>query len=155
MELDEAFRYIGKLGRYQIFIYFLMSFYCCWLSGVQLTGIIFVGYVPKTYYCTPPNGYSANETTPMTEVDNGTMEIDRCHMYEVGDDGIVTTNLTDCVYGWDYESVSGEVSLVTDVSILCIIFLLLFISMKDDFFSNRIIFRIIIIICSNILSLPS
>ncbi len=118
MDLDDAFRYIGKHGRCQVFLYFLLSFYCCWLIGFQMTGIIFIGHVPKTYYCTPPNGYSANETTPVTEVTNETMEIDGCHMYEVGDDGIVTTNLTDCVYGWDYESDNDQTSLVTDVSFI-------------------------------------
>ncbi|XP_072025827.1 solute carrier family 22 member 15-like [Amphiura filiformis] len=119
MELDDAFRYIGKFGRYQMFVYALMSFYCCWLSGFQLTGMIFVGYAPKTYYCTPPSGFLSNETTPVTETNDGTKEIDKCHMYDVTDDGNVTNNLTDCVYGWDYVSQSGEASLVTDFDLYC------------------------------------
>ncbi|XP_072024909.1 solute carrier family 22 member 4-like [Amphiura filiformis] len=81
--------------------------------------MIFVGYGPKTYYCTPPSGFLSNETTPVTETNDGTTEIDKCHMYDVTDDGIVTTNLTDCVYGWDYVSQSGEASLVTDFDLYC------------------------------------
>ncbi|XP_072028119.1 solute carrier family 22 member 4-like [Amphiura filiformis] len=67
------------------------------------------------YKCTPPDGYLTNETTPVL---HGTTELDKCHMYEVHD-GIVTQNTTDCLYGWDYERVIGETSIVTDFNLVC------------------------------------
>ncbi len=116
MDLDEAFRLIGssgplKVGWYHILLYALLVFYDCWIIGFQLMGMIFIGHVPKSYQCTPPDGFMNNETTPTTE--DGTIK--KCEMYEVKD-GIITDNTTECLYGWDFEDTIGETSIVTDVS---------------------------------------
>ena len=83
-----------------------------------------MAYVPKNYYCTPPAGFLPNETTPVVESKDGTWQTDKCHMYEVHDGGIVTQNVTDCKYGWDYDreisnkgALSHAASIVTDVSL--------------------------------------
>ena len=112
MKLDEAYRILGskgplKMGWYHVCIHQILLYYNCVIIGFQLLGMIFIGHIPRKYHCTPPDGFSSNETTP---------EMDKCHMYEVHD-GIITNNLTDCVHGWDYESSIGETSIVTDVSI--------------------------------------
>ncbi|XP_072028296.1 organic cation/carnitine transporter 2-like [Amphiura filiformis] len=120
MELDEAFRFIGskgplKVGWYHILLYALLVFYNCWIIGFQLMGMIFIGHVPKNYQCTPPDGFFTNDTTPVLDE---TTELDKCHMYEV-QDGIVTQNITECLYGWDYERIIGETSIVTDFNLVC------------------------------------
>ncbi len=118
MELDQALRYLGNFGRYQTLLFFLLNIIASIFTTLQLIGMVFVSYTPRPYYCTPPEGFYVNETVPVILEDEGGGEAiyDRCHMYVVEDDE-VTENVTTCQFGWDFETVRGEQSVVTDVSI--------------------------------------
>ncbi len=78
-------------------------------------GTVFVAYTPKSYYCTPPEGFYINETVPVILEEDGDEVYDSCRMYVV-QDGEVTDNVTTCQFGWEYDTFQGEQSAVTDVS---------------------------------------
>ncbi len=116
MELDHALRYLGNFGRYQILLFILLCINVGVFTALQLMGMVFVSYTPKPFYCTPPEGFSVNETVPVILEDQGEESYDSCHMYIVEDDEIIIENVTGCQHGWDFETVHGEQSIVTDVS---------------------------------------
>ncbi|XP_072036920.1 organic cation/carnitine transporter 2-like [Amphiura filiformis] len=117
MEFDQALRYLGNFGRYQILLYLILNIIASIFTRLQLIGMVFVSYTPKPYYCTPPEGFFVNETVPVF-LDQGKETYDSCHMYVV-QDGEVTENVTRCQFGWDFETVHGEQSVVTDFDLVC------------------------------------
>ncbi|XP_072035625.1 solute carrier family 22 member 21-like [Amphiura filiformis] len=117
MEFDQALRYLGNFGRYQTLLYLILNLMASIFTTLQLIGMVFVSYTPKPYYCTPPNGFFVNETVPVF-LDQGKETYDSCHMYMV-QDGEVTENVTRCQFGWDFETVHGEQSVVTDFDLVC------------------------------------
>ncbi|XP_072034966.1 solute carrier family 22 member 15-like [Amphiura filiformis] len=117
MELDHALRYLGNFGRYQTLLYWLLAIISGFFPALQLMGMVFISYTPKPYYCTPPEGYYVNETVPVF-LDKGEEKYDSCHMFVVHD-GEVTENVTGCQFGWDFETIRGEQSVVTDYNLVC------------------------------------
>ncbi|XP_072028153.1 organic cation transporter protein-like [Amphiura filiformis] len=119
-DLDGVLRQLGNFGRYQTLQFALLCLYGCWFTAWQLMGIIFTASTPQNYHCTSPPGFSANETVPRQEPDSdGVAELERCKMFVVHD-GIVTKNVTDCEYGWDYQMAQkDETTIVTDFDLIC------------------------------------
>ncbi|XP_072028151.1 organic anion transporter 3-like [Amphiura filiformis] len=120
VDLDGVLRQLGNFGRYQTLQFALLCLYGCWFTAWQMMGIIFTASTPHDYHCTPPPGFSANETIPRQDPDSdGVAEWEQCKMYVVHD-GIVTTNVTDCEYGWDYQMAQkDETTIVTDFDLVC------------------------------------
>ncbi|XP_072013646.1 organic cation transporter protein-like [Amphiura filiformis] len=120
MELDEVFRYLGNWGRHQTFIFIFMNIFCCVFPGWLTMSVIFFTADPEDYHCTPPEGYYPNETIPGLVDGDGVDRVDKCNMYVVDNEGIVTGNLTTCLNGWDYETtVTGETTMITDFDLVC------------------------------------
>ncbi|XP_072034540.1 organic cation transporter protein-like [Amphiura filiformis] len=114
MEFDDALRLLGNFGKYQTILYLLLT-YGYYMAGFILMGMIFIGGTPQGYHCTPPPGFSANETVPgFGEPD----VVDSCHMYEVLN-GTVTDNKIGCIYGWDYQAADDDVTYVMDFNLVC------------------------------------
>ena len=116
MELDDAFRHLGNYGRYQLLLYVLLNIIASWLPAFQLMGMVYISNTPKSFHCKPPPGFYANETVPLEDED-GDMVLESCRMYDV-QDGVVTDNVTGCQHGWEYGTVHGKTSIITDVSII-------------------------------------
>ena len=116
MKLDYALRYLGNFGPYQTLVYILLSIFGVLFASLQKMGFVFVSYTPKPFHCTPPSGFFVNETVPCDIKNGGEVVLDSCHMYDI-QNGIISENLTECKNGWEFETIRGETSFVTDVSI--------------------------------------
>lgn len=114
MDIDTVFKFLGSSGLLQNVNFFMFSFSTL-ISPLHMVGAALTVGQPDGYRCKTPAGFTPNQTIPHYVNDKGLVEYERCHLYEVVN-GSVTSNLTGCTYGWDYESTNGETSVVTDVS---------------------------------------
>ncbi|XP_022080074.1 organic cation transporter protein-like [Acanthaster planci] len=110
MDVDASLTILGGFGLVQG-LNFLVYLFCSGSSGWLLTGVSFTIGEPEGYRCSlPPNG----------TWDGASFVAEECKLIELGESGDSSSNVTTaCLYGWDYDSVHGETSSVTDLNLVC------------------------------------
>ncbi|XP_071803110.1 organic cation transporter protein-like isoform X2 [Asterias amurensis] len=117
MDIDVVFKFLGNSGLLQNVNFFMFSFSTL-ISPLHMVGAALTVGQPDDYRCKTPTGFTINQTIPYYVNDNGLIEYDRCHLYEVVN-GSVSSNLTGCRYGYDYKTTNGETSVVSDLNLVC------------------------------------
>ncbi|XP_022080052.1 organic cation transporter protein-like [Acanthaster planci] len=117
MDVDAALQNVGGFGPLQKANFFLCSL-ATLLAPIHMIGPALSVGQPDGYRCRPPPGFTLNETVPYLGGDADEDTYDSCHLYRVRN-GSVTSELTTCLHGWEYESTHGETSVVTDLDLVC------------------------------------
>ncbi|XP_038044780.1 organic cation transporter protein-like [Patiria miniata] len=109
MDVDASLTLLGGFGLVQS-LNFLVYLLCSGSSGWLLTGVSFTIGEPDGYRCSLPpiNGTGVGDTVFAEE----------CEL--IHEDEEAGKNVTTgCLYGWDYDSIHGETSSVTDLELVC------------------------------------
>ncbi|XP_022079995.1 organic cation transporter protein-like [Acanthaster planci] len=116
MDVDISLKAVGDFGRVQG-INFVLFGLCLTLASIQSNSIAFTIDQSVEHYCKPPQGFSTNQTAPLSN-DTGRDIFHSCRMYDVLN-GTLTDNLTTCQDGFEYPSEQGATSVVTDLNLVC------------------------------------
>ena len=79
---------------------------------IQTFYFVYSGRTPE-HHCTVPYGGSVNESIP---IDQDTGELHKCKMYAENSTNVTTS----CQYGWTYNNVDGDYTIVNEVAIVII-----------------------------------
>ncbi len=105
MDVDKSLRVLGSFGRLQALNYFTYALSVS-VSAWHITSVSFTIGQPDKNRCRIPE----NQTSFTSSLDDG------CHLIYY-DNGTDSDNETvACTDGWEYDTVHGETSVVTDVS---------------------------------------
>ncbi|XP_072049785.1 organic cation transporter protein-like [Amphiura filiformis] len=117
-DLDNALRYLGVRGRYNWIVLSHLLIFTSGFPAAMTMILVFITSDPESYYCTPPDGFSRNDTIPTSDANNTNDFGKGCHMYEVHD-GILTQNVTNCKNGYEYVYTYGQTSIVSEFDLVC------------------------------------
>ncbi len=116
MDVDTGLGIVGNFGWLQTTV-FIVNGLAFSISTMQMTSMAFTVDRSIDFYCNPPPGFTANQTTPLIYKDGGYVR-DGCNVYRVVN-GTVTDSITSCQNGWKYVAEYGETSAVTDLDLVC------------------------------------
>ena len=105
MDVDKSLRVLGSFGRLQALNYFTYVLAVS-VAAWHITGVSFTIGQPDNNRCRIPE----NETSFTTPLDDGCHQI----VYYNNDTGGDNETMA-CTDGWEYDTVHGETSVVTDV----------------------------------------
>ncbi|XP_033640035.1 organic cation transporter protein-like [Asterias rubens] len=109
MDVDKSLRVLGSFGRLQALNYFTYVLAVS-VAAWHITGVSFTIGQPDNNRCRIPE----NETSFTTPLDDG------CHQIVYYDNDTDGDNETmACTDGWEYDTVHGETSVVTDLNLVC------------------------------------
>lgn len=141
-DFDDLLPHVGEFGRYQKLLVWLVCLPACIPCGFHAFNQLFMANVPDHWCKTPPDLEQQNwtlierkmATIPYTvfnfttrvsylknwffpqqwQVNQGVMEFSKCTMFNVSEptDG---NNITDCLYGWEFDNLTVSSSIVIDV----------------------------------------
>ena len=113
MDVDDAFRKLGRPGCYHVGVYFMLCLNYFPVVSNHLAMAIYGATVP--HYCALPKGSLRNESIP-TKLDvNGqsTSQLDSCSIYV--NYSHLSNTTRPCPDGWHYESWPRQASIVMQV----------------------------------------
>ncbi|XP_033624128.1 organic cation transporter protein-like [Asterias rubens] len=116
MDVDTGLGIVGNFGWLQAVV-FVANGLAFSISALQMTSMPFTIDQSIDFYCNPPPGFTANQTTPLIYKDGGYVR-DGCNVYGVSN-GTLTGDIMKCQNGWKYVAEYGETSSVTDLNLVC------------------------------------
>ena len=93
-----------------------------WITFLAV--IFFAGRTPA-HHCAIPHGGLANESIPFDEETGG---LQKCEMYAENSTNVTTS----CDYGWTYNNVDGDYTIVNEVIIVVFLWIYTFIDSNMD-----------------------
>ncbi|XP_022080126.1 organic cation transporter-like protein [Acanthaster planci] len=109
MDVDASLELLGGFGLLQT-LNFLAYSLCGGSSSWHLTGVAFTASAPRDYWCRlPPNGTGLDDAEGYIS--------EQCHLIYEAEGG--SNDTVPCLYGWEYDSMYGETSVVTDLDLVC------------------------------------
>lgn len=123
-DFDDLLPHVGEFGRFQKILVWLVCLPACIPCGFHAFNQLFMAPVPD-HWCLVPDLMDSNMTAyerklasiPYTINDKGDMEFSTCTMFAPEEtDG---TNITQCLYGWEFNTTIIYSSIVIDYELVC------------------------------------